>query len=193
MGLRVSGKHMDIGDAFRERIEGRIEEALTKYFDRGANGHVTVEKSGTRFTTDCMLHLDSGTVLQATGEAQDPQASFDAAAERIEKRLRRYKRRLKQHLTDESASRNEEYAYRVLEAVPETEEETVPEDYAPVVVAERSMQLATMPVSSAVLQLDLQDNPVYVFRNAGSGDVNLVYRRADGNIGWIDPGSIKQS
>jgi len=193
MGLRVSGKHMDIGDAFRERIEGRIEEALAKYFDRGANGHVTVEKSGTRFTTDCMLHLDSGTVLQATGEAQDPQASFDAAAERIEKRLRRYKRRLKQHLTDESASRNEEYAYRVLEALPETEEETVPEDYAPVVVAERSMQLATMPVSSAVLQLDLQDNPVYVFRNAGSGDVNLVYRRADGNIGWIDPGSIKQS
>jgi len=193
MGLRVSGKHMDIGDAFRVRIEDRIDEALSKYFDRGANGHVTVEKAGSRFTTDCMLHLDSGVVLQATGEAQDPQASFDAAAERIEKRLRRYKRRLKQHHTDAAASRAEEYAYRVLEALPDSEEEELPEDFAPTVVAETSMKLATMSVSSAVLQLDLQDNPVYVFRNAGSGDVNLVYRRADGNIGWIDPGSIKQA
>jgi hypothetical protein len=140
-----------------------------------------------------MLHLDSGIVLQATGEALDPQASFDAAAERIEKRLRRYKRRLKSHNSEEAAQRNEEYAYRVLEALPESDDEAIPDDYAPVVVAERSMQLATMPVASAVLQLDLQDNPVYVFRNAGSGDVNLVYRRADGNIGWIDPGSIKQS
>jgi ribosomal subunit interface protein len=193
MGLRISGKHMDIGDAFRVRIEDRMNEALAKYFDRGADGHVTVEKSGYRFTTDCMLHLDSGIVLQATGEAQEPQASFDAAAERIEKRLRRYKRRLKSHKSDEAAARVEEYAYRVLEALPEDAEEDIPDDYSPVVVAETSMQLSTMPVSSAVLQLDLQDNPVYVFRNAGSGDVNLVYRRADGNIGWIDPGAIKQS
>ena len=193
MGLRISGKHMDIGDAFRVRIEDRIDEALSKYFDRGADGQVTVEKAGSRFTTDCMLHLDSGIVLQATGEAQDPQASFDVAAERIEKRLRRYKRRLKSHHSSEAAARNEEYAYKVLEALPEDEQDELPEDYAPVVVAERLMQLSTMPVSSAVLQLDLQDNPVYVFRNAGSGDVNLVYRRADGNIGWIDPGSIKQS
>src|SRR5690606_18994653 len=111
--------------------------------------------------TDCMLHLDTGVVLQATGEAQDPQASFEAAAERIEKRLRRYKRRLKQHHTEEAASRIEEYAYRVLEALPESEEEEIPEDYAPAVVAETSMQLSTMSVSSAVLQLDLQDNPVY--------------------------------
>ncbi|WP_421854839.1 ribosome hibernation-promoting factor, HPF/YfiA family [Oricola sp.] len=193
MGLRISGKHMDIGDAFRTRIEDRIDEALAKYFDRGADGQVTVEKAGSRFTTDCVLHLDSGIVLQATGEAQDPQASFDAAAERIEKRLRRYKRRLKSHHSSEAAARNEEYAYRVLEALPGDEDDELPDDYAPVVVAERSMQLSTMPVSSAVLQLDLQDNPVYVFRNAGSGDVNLVYRRADGNIGWIDPGSITQS
>lgn len=171
----------------------RIDEALSKYFDRGADGHVTVEKSGSRYTTDCMLHLASGVVLQATGEAQDPQVSFDMAAERIEKRLRRYKRRLKSHNSDEAAARTEEYAYRVLEALPETEDDDIPEDFAPTIVAETSMKLATMTVSSAVLQLDLQDNPVYVFRNAGSGDVNLVYRRADGNIGWIDPGSIKQA
>lgn len=191
MALRVSGKHMEIGDAFRTRIEDRIDDAITKYFGGRASGHVTVEKSRSRFTTDCMLHLDSGAMLQATGEAQDPQASFDAAAERIEKRLRRYKRRLKSHHADGAATRDEEYAYRVLEALPESEEEDIPEDYAPLVIAETKMGLSTMAVASAVLQLDLQDTPVYVFRNAGSGDVNLVYRRPDGNIGWIDPGSVR--
>ncbi|MEM9574872.1 MAG: sigma 54 modulation/S30EA ribosomal C-terminal domain-containing protein, partial [Pseudomonadota bacterium] len=148
-------------------------------------------KSGSRFTTDCVLHLDSGVILQASGEAQEPDASFNAAAERIEKRLRRYKRRLKSHHADGAATRDEEYAYRVLEALPEDDEEELPVDYAPAIVAETRMQLATLPVASAVLQLDLQDNPVYVFRNAGSGDVNLVYRRPDGNIGWIDPGALK--
>lgn len=191
MELRVSGKHMEIGDAFRTRIEERIEEALEKYFDGRGNGHVVVEKSGSRFTADCSLHLDSGTTLQATGEAMDPQASFEAAAERIEKRLRRYKRRLKSHSAAANAKQAEAFSYTVLEAVPETEDEEIPDDFAPVVVAETTMKLSTLPVSSAVLQLDLQDNPVYVFRNAASGDVNLVYRRADGNIGWIDPGSLK--
>lgn len=191
MSLRVSGKHMEVGEAFKTRIEDRIDEALSKYFDNRASGHVTVEKSGSRFTTDCVLHLDSGVVLQASGEAQEPDASFNAAAERIEKRLRRYKRRLKSHHADGAATRDEEYAYRVLEALPEDDEEELPDDYAPAIVAETRMQLTTLPVASAVLQLDLQDNPVYVFRNAGSGDVNLVYRRPDGNIGWIDPGALK--
>ncbi|MEN0000442.1 MAG: ribosome-associated translation inhibitor RaiA [Pseudomonadota bacterium] len=195
MALRVSGKHMEIGDAFRTRIEDRVEEALDKYFQGRANGHVTVEKSRAGFTTDCVIHLDSGVMLQATGEAQEPQASFDAAAERIEKRLRRYKRRLKNHHTDEAAARVEQYAYRVLEAVPgaveEEEEEANVPDYSPVVVAETKMNLTTVPVATAVLRLDLQDNPVYVFRNAASGAVNLVYRRADGNVGWIDPASLE--
>ena len=190
MSLRISGKHMEIGDAFRTRIEDRIDEAINKYFDGRASGHVTVEKSRSRFTTDCMLHLDSGAVLQATGEAQEPQASFDVAAERIEKRLRRYKRRLKSHHANGAATRTEEYAYRVLEAVPENEDDELPDDYAPLVVAETKMSLKTMPVSSAVLQLDLQDTPVYVFRNAGNDEVNLVYRRPDGNIGWIEPGLL---
>ncbi|WP_026479170.1 ribosome hibernation-promoting factor, HPF/YfiA family [Ahrensia sp. 13_GOM-1096m] len=191
MSLRISGKHMEIGDAFKTRIEDRIEDALTKYFDKGAQGHVTVEKYGNRFTADCVIHLDTGTMLQASGDGQDPDASFDSAAERLEKRLRRYKRRLKNHHTQEAAARTENYAYKVLEALPEDDEEDLPVDYAPVIVAETQMKLTTLPVASAVLQLDLQDNPVYVFRNAGSGDVNLVYRRPDGNIGWIDPGALK--
>lgn len=193
MELRVSGKHMEIGDAFRTRIEERISEAVDKYFDGRGDGHVVVEKAGSRFTTDISLHLDSGTVLQATGESMEPQSSFEAAAERIDKRLRRYKRRLKSHSEAASAKKAEAYAYTVFEPLPETEDDDIPEDFAPVVVAETSMKLSTLPVSSAVLQLDLQDNPVYVFRNAASGEVNLVYRRADGNIGWIDPSRLTSS
>ena len=86
MSIRVSGKHMEIGDSFRERIEDRMAEAIGKYFDGGFSGHVTVEKSGSRFVADCLLHLDSGQMLQATGEAQDPIPAFEAAAERVEKR-----------------------------------------------------------------------------------------------------------
>src|ERR687887_2460822 len=104
MNLRISGKHMEIGDAFRTRIEGRIGEAIDKYFDGGFSGHVTVEKSGSRFAADCMVRLDTGISLQTTGEAQEPISAFDVAAERFEKRLRRYKRKLKSHHADGSDS-----------------------------------------------------------------------------------------
>lgn len=178
---------MEIGDAFRTRIEGRIGEAVDKYFDGGFTGHVTVEKSGSRFSADCLVRLDTGTVLQATGAAQDPQGAFDAAAERVEKRLRRYKRRLKSHNTG-NGSLAEDIAYRIMEPVADTDDE-VPDDYAPAIVAESSLPLSTMSVASAVIQLDMKENPVFVFRNAGNDQVNIVYRRSDGNIGWIDPSS----
>jgi ribosomal subunit interface protein len=185
MNLRISGKHMEIGDAFRSRIEGRIGEAIDKYFDGGFSGHVTVEKSGSRFAADCMIRLDSGISLQATGQAQEPQSAFDVAAEKFEKRLRRYKRRLKSHHTDggpvEAAV---DIAYRVMAPVDEDEE--VPEDFAPAVVAESTISLRSMTVAAAVVELDTKDSPVYVFRNAGNDHVNIVYRRSDGNIGWID-------
>ena len=187
MNLRISGKHMDIGDAFRERIETRIGEAVDKYFDGGFSGRVTVEKSGSRYAADCVIHIDTGLVLQGTGQAQEPQAAFDAAAERIEKRLRRYKRRLKSHNT--GSERETDIAYRVMAPVAEDEDE-VPEDYAPAVVAESRMILRTMSVASAVIELDTKDSPVYVFRNAGNDQVNIVYRRPDGNIGWIDASAL---
>ncbi|MEO3386823.1 ribosome-associated translation inhibitor RaiA [Mesorhizobium sp. CAU 1741] len=189
MSLRISGKHMEIGDAFRSKIEGRIGDAVGKYFDGGFGGHVTVEKSGSRFTADCMVHLDTGTALQATGQAQDPQFAFDAAAERIEKRLRRYKRRLKSH-TPVNAAEPIDLDYRVMSPV-DDDDEDVPDDFAPAIVAESTVALQTMSVASAVIQLDMKDNPVFVFRNAGNDHVNIVYRRADGNIGWIDTSSAK--
>lgn len=188
MNLRISGKQMDIGEAFRTRIEGRIGEAVDKYFDGGFSGRVTVEKDGARFSADCMVHLDTGMALQAGGQAQDPQAAFDAAADRIEKRLRRYKRRLKSHNAGQSAN-STDIAYRVMAPLDEADDD-VPEDYAPTVVAESRMLLGTMSVASAVVELDTKDSPVFVFRNAGSNEVNIVYRRADGNIGWIDPAAV---
>ena len=188
MNLRISGKHMDIGDAFRTRIEGRIGEAVDKYFDGSYSGRVTVEKSGSRFSADCMIHLDTGIELQAAGEAQEPTSAFDAAAERIEKRLRRYKRRLKSHKAGASDP-DTIAAYRIMEPLADDDSE-IPEDYAPAVVAESTVSLRTMTVASAVIELDSRGGPVFVFREAGSGQVNIVYRRADGNIGWIDPAGI---
>lgn len=195
MTLRISGKQMDIGDAFRLRIEERIGEAIRKYFDGGFSGRVTVEKSGSRYSADCMLNLDSGMALQAAGQAQDPLLAFDAAAERIEKRLRRYKRRLKSHAgagQNGSAGPYDDIAYSVISPVAEDDDEA-PEDYAPAIVAESSIALRTMSVASAVIELDTKDSPVFVFRNAGNEHVNVVYRREDGNIGWIDPSTASGS
>jgi ribosomal subunit interface protein len=192
MNLRISGKHMDIGDAFRTRIEGRIGEAIDKYFDGGFSGHVTMVKSGSRFSADCMIRLDTGTSLQAAGEAQEPTAAFDAAAERFEKRLRRYKRRLKSYSPKGGNGVVTDVAYTVMAPLAEDEED-LPGDYAPAIVAESSVALKTMSVASAVIELDTSDNPVFVFRNAGNEQINIVYRRPDGNIGWIDPSTTKVS
>jgi ribosomal subunit interface protein len=187
MSVRVSGKHMEIGEAFRSRIEDSIQGAIGKYFDGGFSGQVTVEKSGSRYTADCKIHLDTGVVLQATGQAQEPQVSFELSAERIEKRLRRYKRRLKDHHGGNGHDASSEVAYRVMDAGADTEEE-LPEDYAPAIVAESSKKLRMMTVASAVMALDLTDEPVLLFKNASNKALNVVYRRNDGNIGWIDAG-----
>lgn len=190
MSLRISGKQMEIGDAFRTRIESRIGEAVEKYFDGGFSGHVTVSKNGSRFTADGTIRLDTGMSLQATGVAQDPIPAFEEAADRLEKRLRRYKRRLKTHPNGSAKNQAIDISYTVVSAVADEDEE-VPEDFAPAIVAESNIKLETMSVASAVIELDTKDTPVVVFRNAGTDHLNIVYRRPDGNIGWIDPSSVK--
>lgn len=190
MSLRISGKHMDIGDAFRTRIQDRIGEAIGKYFDRGFSGHVNVMKSGSRYTADCMVRLDSGMSLQATGDAQEPTAAFDAAADKLETRLRRYKRRLKSHASGSGNGAQTDVTYSVVAALADDDEE-VPSDFSPAIVAESTVVLKTMSVASAVIELDTKDTPVVVFRNARNEHVNIVYRRPDGNIGWIDPSTAK--
>ncbi|MCB8839614.1 ribosome hibernation-promoting factor, HPF/YfiA family [Aurantimonas sp. VKM B-3413] len=182
MSLRVSGKHMDVGEAFRTRIEERLGEAVDKYFDGNFSGTVVVSKDGPRYATDCTVHLDTGVVFQAAGEAHDPEASFGDAAERIEKRLRRYKRRLKNHQSDA----RRDMAYSIMAAIPEEAEE-VPEDYAPAIIAETTLKVGTLSVAGAVMELDRQDSPFVLFKNATSGTLNIVFRRHDGNYGWVDP------
>ena len=189
MTLRISGKHVDVGDSLRAHVTGRVDEALGKYFDGGYSGHITLEREGSGFKTECNLHLDTGIALQSTGRGNDAYASFEQAAERIEKRLRRYKRKIKDH-NNRHETRSAPAlgaTYQVLAALSEEEETELAADANPVVIAESTTNIATMTVSDAVMQLDLADAPVVVFRHANHGGVNIVYRRKDGNIGWVDP------
>lgn len=191
MGLRVSGKNLDVGEAIRSQAEDRVGSALGKYYEGSFNGHVTVAKDGTGFRSDAVLHLSSGMTLEASGSAHDAYQSLDKMVDKIEKRLRRYKRRLKDHSGNA-------HARRVLMDIPsyviEAPNEDTEEDHAydmngshPAIVAETTRALHDLSVGDAVSELDLTGSPVLVFRNAGNGRVNIVYRRRDGNIGWIDP------
>ena len=193
MSFRVSGKNIDVGEALRERISARVAEALGKFFDGGYSGHATIGKDGFGFRTECALHLDSGITLHADAQAADPYDSADQAAQRIEKRLRRYKSRLKEHhvrinnhIVADSAVPISAPSYVI--AAPEHESEI--DAFDPVIIAEATTALKHLSVSEAVTELDFTGAPVVIFRHAGHGRINLVYRRADGHIGWIDPPTL---
>jgi ribosomal subunit interface protein len=185
MTLRVSGKNMDIGETLRSQIATRVEQAVRRYFDGGFGGYAVVEREGTAFRTHCSLHLDSGVDLQASATSHDPYASADLSSERIEKRLRRYKSRLKHHRPAASVPPAEEASYTVL-AAPEADED-LPDGFQPMVVAEKKTKLRRLSVGDAVAELDMSGAPVVIFRHATSGRTNIVYRRLDGHIGWVDP------
>lgn len=195
MTLRVSGKNMDIGSALRGQIEVRVNAAVDKYFGGHASGHVTVTRDGGAYRTDCGLHLNSGITLESSGMAHDPVISFDQAADRIEKRLRRYNARLKSRQGGNDAWASPVLNGRDAEASPmvsatvfaEPGDEADSEDFHPVVVAEMTKSLPLLPVSTAVSRLDLTGAPILLFRHAGTSRLNIVYRRNDGTIGWIDP------
>lgn len=188
MTLRVSGKNMDIGEALRGQVEARVASALSKYIEGASyTGHVTVSKDGTGYKTDCILHLSSGVTIEAHGGAYDAQQSFSEAADKIEKRLKRHKSRLRGH-GNGAAKRADGVAMAsyILQS-PDEDEEALAEHAHPVVVAETTQNLHRLSVSDAVNELDLTGSQVVVFRHAGNDRVNVVYRRRDGTIGWIDP------
>lgn len=188
MTFRVSGKNLDVGDALRERVAARIAEAMGKYFDGGYSGHATLERDGFGFRTECAIHLDSKITLHAEGMAADAYASVDQAALRIEKRLRRYHRKLKDHRPERPDGRDTiDATTYIIEAPADDEGGAGGDDFTPAIIAESTTALKLLSVSDAVTELDMTGAPVVVFRHAAHGGINVVYRRRDGHFGWIDP------
>jgi ribosomal subunit interface protein len=195
MPFRVSGRNIDVGESLRLRISQRIGEATAKYFDGGYSGHVTIGKEGFGFRTECVIHLDSGIVLEAEAIAADAYASAEQAALRIEKRLRRYKRRLKDHPARGDGHAQQEPAIDApsyVIAAPEEDSDEEVSEFNPVIIAESTTALKRLSVSEAVMELDLTGTAVVVFRHAGHGRINLIYRRSDGHIGWVDPPAFER-
>jgi ribosomal subunit interface protein len=190
MEIQVSGKNMDLGEALQVHVSDRLTDGVTKYFGRGADAAVIFAKERHVVGCEITAHLASGVFLAAHGEAGDAYGAFDEALEKLEKRVRRYKRRLKKHHGNgKGPMPAETAAYYLLAPLAEEEEEgeSALDDLAPVVVAEMETAVREMTVGEAVMQLDLAESPAIVFKNAAHGRLNVVYRRRDGHIGWIDP------
>lgn len=200
----VSGKHVAVGEALRERVTHEITGSIGKYFDRGGAADVVVSREGHSFRVDCALKLATGQALQSHGLGADAHGAFDAALAKIETRVRRYKRRLKSHSPQAAARAAETASYFVIQSPDDddaedawdfgAEGETSHEAHvlpSAMVIAETEKDLKTMTVSMAVMELDLTESQTIVFRNAAHGGLSVVYRRPDGNIGWIDPERTK--
>ncbi len=190
MTLRVSGKNMDVGDALRSKATDHVDAVVRKYFDGNYTGHLVLEPEGSGFNAQCSLHLDTGAQLQSSAYGNDAILAYEVMATTIEKRLRRYNRKLKAHRRHGNGNADSvldslQASSYVLQST--DDEDELHEDYSPPVIAESTSNLQQMSVGEAVMQLDLTQSEVVVFRHAGHGGLNVVYRRADGNIGWIDP------
>jgi ribosomal subunit interface protein len=191
MTVRVSGKNLDIGEALRQHVLEKVEATVTRYFNGSVGGHVVMTREGSGYRSDCTLRLSSGVSLHAEGRAHEPYLCFEQAADKIESRLRRYKTRLKGHTAASGANARGKVENYLIES-PREEQEEPAGGFNPVVVAEGTEELKSLSVASAVAELDLTGAPVVVFQHAGSGRVNVVYRRRDGAIGWIDPHAARE-
>lgn len=188
MNVSVIGRHLDVGEALRGHVEDQLQGAVAKYFSRALEATVTFSKEAHRFRADISVHPGRGLLVQGAGQANDAYAAFDGALERIAKQLRRYKRRLR----DDHHKGRGDSADGVLSAqqyilAGDSGDEEIAVDASPTVVAEMSTKIETLTVGEAVMHMDLADLPAVVFRNRAHGALNVIYRRADGNIGWIDP------
>lgn len=196
MKIQVSGKKVEIGEALKERITTDLTQGIIKYFERGGDAEVTLSKQGHLFKIDCWVKLASGQTLLTHGSGGDAHAAFDSALEHMEKRIRRYKRRLKNHKAAlQGQSREELMPMMVIQSVDEDIDDDFDDhgdansDHLPqsLIIAETDAALRTLTVSQAVAELDMSGYPVLMFRNAAHDGLSVVYRRPDGNIGWIDP------
>jgi ribosomal subunit interface protein len=192
MQITVSGKQVELSDALRTRVAQQLDSITGKYFDHALEAHVTFGRARSFFTCDINVHAGRGLMLRGEGEAADANSAFDDAAEHIAKRLRRYRRRVNEHAR-EAANKQRPQAARQYILRQEQEAEVPaggggqqPATYA-TVIAEAATEIMLLSVSDAVMRMDLADQPVLMFRNSATGELNVVYRRSDGNIGWIAP------
>jgi len=199
MQVQVTGKQLDVGEALRARISDELLSSIGKYFERGGDADVVVGKNGHSIQVDCSVTLASGQKLVSTGTGGDAHTAFDAALSKVEARIRKYKRRLKNH--HHPSGKVAETAALMVLRPPEADDELDGwgedvgagghEPPAGVVIAETEAPLRTMTVSMAVMEMDLTESQAIVFRNAAHGGLSVVYRRRDGNIGWVDPERTK--
>ncbi len=188
MTLRVSGKNLAIGEALRTHVHDRIDGVVAKYHAGSPTGHVTIEPEGSGYRADCTLFLKSGITLHVEAIAHEPYSSFDKAADRIERRLRDHRKRITSRHAEGMGGDPIRASLAEAMEMPTVEmEDPVDEETFPVVIAEHAKGFNEMTVAAAVQQLETSENGVVIFRYAENARINIVYRRADGNIGWIDP------
>lgn len=187
MRYTISGKHIDVGDALTTHVKSELGETIEKYSQRPTDAAVTFAKDAHQFTCDAVVHLSTGLTVQAKGAATEIYAAFESCRERMDKQLRRYKRRLKDHHKDrvEPVVFGEAGSYVL--AAEEDDWESTSDSLEPIIIAEMESRVPTLSVGDAVMQMELAGAPLLVFRNEKHGGVNVVHRRDDGNVGWIDP------
>mgnify|MGYP001801388354 FL=1 len=187
MQYQISGKQIDIGDALQTHVRDELGGVVQKYAERPTNANVVFSKSAHEFVCEATVHLSTGLTAQAKAHATEIYAAFDACSEKMEKQLRRYKRRLKDHHKERAQPVELSGAASYILASDSGSETAEPESLQPIIVAEMETNIPSLSVGEAVMQMELAGAPVLVFRNEGKDGLNVVYRREDGNIGWIDP------
>lgn len=187
MRYQISGKQIDIGEALQTHVKTELGEILDKYAQRPTDANVIFSKNAHEFVCEATVHLSTGLTASARAHATEIYAAFDACGEKMEKQLRRYKRRLKDHHKDRTDPVELIGASSYILASEQDVVDSEPETLQPVIVAEMETNIASLSVGEAVMQMELAGAPVLVFKNEGTQGVNVVYRREDGNIGWIDP------
>ncbi|HSR71312.1 MAG TPA: ribosome-associated translation inhibitor RaiA [Kiloniellales bacterium] len=187
MQLSVKGKQLDVGDALRTHVQQSLSHILDKYFGDAIDVNVTLSRDGYLYRALVAAHVGRGILLQAQGDANEPYPAFDSAAAHLAKRLRRYKRRLRDHHKTAANTESLPAQQCILSGDFRDEAEDAGDDARPVVVAEMSTDIPSLTVSEAVMRMDLAELPAMLFRNKSHSGLNMIYRRADGNIGWIDP------
>ncbi|MDA0961718.1 MAG: ribosome-associated translation inhibitor RaiA [Proteobacteria bacterium] len=187
MRYQIVGKQIDIGEALQTHVKTQLDEVLTKYAGRPTDALVVFSRSAHEYVCEATVHLSTGLTAQAKAHATEIYASFEACCEKMDKQLRRYKRRLKNHHRDRTEPVELFGASSYIIASEDMSEESEPESLQPIIVAETETQIPSLSVGEAVMQMELAGAPVLIFKNERKNGLNVVYRREDGNIGWIDP------